>query len=292
MRLSALAASIGVMTVCAGSAAAQTAFGAGSGTGWTDSGWTDSGSPITARLNSQADFVPASDRTYGPTRTQTQTFASVDDDLSPWVATSRDVWTNADTHSDRMRVRTAGPLRRLDGAPVPTGPAESLGMEAEAYDVSFVRGWPTLVGYTQSGLEVTLTPHAGFGVGSRGGSAEAGATVRIGRDLDRLVPEGQDAFGQRGRWYIYAAGSGRAVGYNFARTRDGDYARSGYSHDSGVFLGDAQLGVAWRRGDMQSSFGIIYREIEAEGLHVGSRSGIDTDVSEGMVAFQLSIKPE
>ncbi|MDZ4365185.1 lipid A-modifier LpxR family protein, partial [Brevundimonas sp.] len=145
---------------------------------------------------------------------------------------------------------------------------------------------------TPSGLEVSVTPHAGFGVGNRGGSAEAGATVRIGRDLDRLVPEGQDAFGERGRWYIYAAGSGRAVGYNFARNRDGDYARSGYSHDSGVFLGDAQLGVAWRRGDMQSSFGVIYREIEPEGLRVGSRSGIDTDVSEGLIAFQLSIKPE
>jgi hypothetical protein len=290
MRLSALAASIGVMTVCAGSAAAQTSFGAGSGLGWTDSA-----SPITARLNSQASFVPATDRAYGPAgpaRTEAQTFASADDALSPWVATSRDVWTSSDTHSDRVRVRSAGPLRRLDGAPVPTGPRDSLGVQAEDYDISFVRGWPTVVGYTPSGLEVSVTPHAGVGVGSRGGSAEAGATVRIGRDLDKLVPEGQDAFGERGRWYIYAAGSGRAVGYNFARNRDGDYARSGYSHDSGVFLGDAQLGVAWRRGDMQSSFGVIYREIEPEGLRVGSRSGIDTDVSEGLIAFQLSIKPD
>ncbi|MDZ4364179.1 MAG: DUF2219 domain-containing protein, partial [Brevundimonas sp.] len=143
MRLSALAASIGVMTVCAGSAAAQTSFGAGSGLGWTDSN-----SPITARLNSQASFVPASDRTYGPVRTEAQTFASADDALSPWVATSRDVWTTTDTYSDRVRVRSAGPLRRLDGAPVPTGPRDSLGVQAEDYDVSFVRGWPTVVGYT------------------------------------------------------------------------------------------------------------------------------------------------
>ena len=119
---------------------------------------------------------------------------------------------------------------------------------------------------------------------------EAGATLRIGRDLDRLVPEGEDAFGQRARWYVYAAGSGRAVGYNWARNRDGGYARSGVSHDSGAFLGDASLGVALRRGAVQSSIGLVYREIEAEGLRAGP--GVDTDVSEGLIAFQLSIKPE
>jgi len=69
------------------------------------------------------------------------------------------------------------------------------------------------------------------GVGSRGGSTEAGATLRIGPDLDRLVPEGEEAFGQRPRWYLYAAGSGRAVGYNWARNRQGDYAGSGMRQD-------------------------------------------------------------
>ena len=33
-------------------------------------------------------------------------------------------------------------------------------------------------GYTASGLEVTLTPHAGIGVGDRGGTAEAGEAYR------------------------------------------------------------------------------------------------------------------
>jgi hypothetical protein len=81
------------------------------------------------------------------------------------------------------------------------------------------------------------------------------------------------------------------VGYNFARNRDGDYARSGVSHDAGAFLGDAQLGVAMRRGAMQSSIGLIYRELEPGGMTRGL-GGMDTDVSEGMLAFQLSIKPE
>ena len=62
------------------------------------------------------------------------------------------------------------------------------------------------------------------------------------------------------------------------------------SHDSGAFLGDASLGVAWRKGDIQGSFGLVYREVEAEGLYTGPE--VDNEVDEGLIAFQLSIKPE
>ena len=61
------------------------------------------------------------------------------------------------------------------------------------------------------------------------------------------------------------------------------------SHDEGAFLGDASIGVAYRRGPVQSSFGVVYREIEANGIR--AYNGIKTDVSEGLVAFQLTIRP-
>ncbi|MNT32845.1 hypothetical protein D3C72_1687460 [compost metagenome] len=61
------------------------------------------------------------------------------------------------------------------------------------------------------------------------------------------------------------------------------------SHDTGAFLGDASVGVAYRRGAVQSSFGVAYREIEANGIR--AYNGINTDVSEGLVAFQLTIRP-
>ncbi|WP_296166786.1 lipid A-modifier LpxR family protein [uncultured Brevundimonas sp.] len=212
------------------------------------------------------------------------------DRAEPRAVVERDVWFSGGGFDDRLRLRTEGSLRRADGAPVPPGPQDRAGWDTEHYDVSYVRGWTETLGQTGSGLDVTLTPHVGVGVGSRGNSTEAGATLRIGRNLDRLVPEGSEAFGERPRWYVYAAGSGRAVGYNFARTRDGDYARSGVSHDSGNFLGDASIGVAMRKGAVQGSVGLVYREIETEGLRAGN--GIDTDVSEGVIAFQLSIKPD
>tara|TARA_R110000787_G_scaffold83684_1_gene179967 strand:+ start:19 stop:906 length:888 start_codon:yes stop_codon:yes gene_type:complete len=208
----------------------------------------------------------------------------------PYAVVRHDIWFETPEFTDRLRLRTEGELRRADGAPVPVNPMDPAALEAEHYDLSYIRGWPATLGYTASGLEVTLTPHAGIGVGTRGGTAEAGAMLQIGADMERLVPEGRTAFGERARWYIYAAGSGRAVGYNFARTRDGDFARSGVSHDSSNFIGDASLGVAFRKGDVQSSIGLVYRELGPSDLRAGH--GVDTDVSEGLVAFQLSIKPD
>lgn len=203
------------------------------------------------------------------------------------VVERRDIWRENGNVSDRVRLTTRGGLRRADGAPIPPTAQDAAGFDVDSYDVSYTRGWEAARTTTRSGLAVSLTPHAGLGMGDSGGTAEAGATLKIGPDT--LAPDGAERFGERARWYLYAAGSGRAVGYNFARNRDGDYARSGMSHDAGAFLGDASIGVAYRRGDMQGSFGVVYREVRAEGLR---GEGIDTDVTEGLVAFQLSIRPK
>jgi hypothetical protein len=242
---------------------------------------------LLTRLDRDARYAndPARDATGGWTG-----YAPERDRTSQWAASSRDVWFESGGYDDRLRLRTEGSVRRLDGSPLPPGPLDPATFDAEHYDLTYTRGWTETLGQTASGLDVTLTPHVGVGVGTRGGTTEAGATLRIGRGIEKLVPDGGDEFGERPRWYLYAAGSGRAVGYNFARTRDGDFARSGYSQDSGNFLGDASVGVAMRRGPVHTSVSLAYREIETEGLRAGH--GVDTDVSEGVIAFQLSIKPE
>ena len=244
-------------------------------------------SDLLMRLDRNARFEAAGNHAYG----EADEWVGARPARGPgWAASNRDVWYEGSDYSDRLRLRTEGRLRRAGGSPLPPGPLDAAALDAEDYDLTWTRGWTESLGQTADGLDVTLTPHIGVGVGSRGDVTEAGATLRIGRDLDRLVPEGEEAFGERARWYVYAAGSGRAVGYNWARNRDGDFARSGVSHDSGAFLGDASLGVALRRGAVHSSVGLVYREIETEGLRAGH--GVDTDVSEGLIAFQLSIKPE
>jgi hypothetical protein len=256
---------------------------------WSD-GEQRTASSITAQLNRQPGFSVASGRAFGPV-VEFATDYTPATAASPFAATTtRDIWRDGEGYSDRLRLRQRGELRRADGSPLPLTPLDQAAFDADGYDFTYTRGWPVARGYTASGLEVTLTPHAGVGVGDRGGRAEAGATLTIGQNADGMVPEGMEAFGERARWYLYAAGSGTAVGYNFARNRDGDFARSGVSRDSGSFLGDASIGVAMRRGHVQGSFGLVYRELEAEGLRGGE--GFDRDVTEGLVAFQLSIKPE
>ena len=255
----------------------------------------DARETVTAQLNRQSAFNVAADRAFGPALEFETDFTpeavAPPTVRSAFAATSRrDIWREGPGYSDRLRLTTRGALRRADGAPAPLTPRDQSDFDVDDYDVSYTRGFAAARGYTPSGLEVSLTPHAGVGMGEDGGTAEAGATLRIGSGLEDMVRDGSAAFGQRARWYLYAAGSGRAVGYNFARTRDGDFARSGVTHDSGAFLGDASVGVALRRGDMQGSFGIVYREIKAEGLRGGH--GFDREVEEGLVAFQLSIKPE
>lgn len=235
-----------------------------------------------ARREATPDQGPGSETAWAspPTR----------DRASPWAAASRDVWFDNGAFDDRLRLQTDGPVRRVDGSALPPGPLDPAAYEAVQYDLTYTRLWTETLVRTPSGLALTITPHIGVDVGSQGGSTEAGATLRVGQDIDRMVPEGEAAFGERPRWYLYAAGSGRAVGYNWARNRDGDFDRSGVTRDAGSFMGDASLGLAMRRGPVHSSFGLVYREIETEGLRAGY--GLDTDVSEGLVAFQLSIKPE
>jgi len=262
---------------------------AASAQAWASNAFDDDPGAVTSRLNGQMPYTAAPDARFGPAVDFASDLTSAD--MSPLVAADRrDIWIEGDGRTERITLETAGRLRRADGSPLPVTPRDQAELEPEAYDLRYVRGFRPAVGRTASGLEVSLTPHAGFGVGSEGGSAEAGATLKIGSGLERMVPDGDEAFGERSRWYVYAAGSGRAVGYNFARTRDGDYARSGYSHDSGSFLGDASIGVAYRRGAVRSSIGLVYREIEQKGdLH--GFEGLDDDVDEGMIAFQLSIRP-
>lgn len=238
-----------------------------------------------ARLDSRLPFTVEPDAAFGAP-VQFNDVARLSADQGEL---RQEAWFAGDGFTDRLRITTTGELRRADGSPAPPRALDPVAFSGESYDVTYTRGWTAAKGRTASGLEVSLTPHAGFGVGSDGPSAEAGATLRIGENLDRLAPNGDEAFGERPRWYLYAAGSKRAVGYNFARTRDGDFARSGVSQDAGTYLGDASIGVAYRRGAVQSSFGVVYREIEAKGLR--GYQGIRTDVSEGLVAFQLTIRP-
>lgn len=200
-----------------------------------------------------------------------------------------------------------GPINqiRVSMAEVPSiaavAPLTLVRPDGDAYDlrdvdVTITRGWPAVLALAGRKYALDVTPHAGLGFGGAGGSAEAGATVRLGKTRnmgDRVsdalgVRAGDATFGDRGRWYIYAAASGRAVGLNMLRGQNGDWTRAGFSQDvTSRLIGDSQAGVAWRKGPIQASFGYIHREIRAkEGI-----LGLVTQ-KDDVVALSFSLKPQ
>jgi len=193
---------------------------------------------------------------------------------------------------DSVRVNIAGVLRTPGGLPVNLGRGA---FEARDVDVTLMRRWPNAVSFSSDGLAFDVSPHAGLGVGNRGGQAEGGATLTVSKSredqaVERLKDMGVKdgaSFGDTGRWYLFAAASGRAVGLNVLRDEHG-WDRAGWSTDTtGALVGDAQVGVGWRKGDMQSSFGVIHREVKGQHMIFGQETRDDT-----VAAFTFSLRPQ
>jgi hypothetical protein len=193
---------------------------------------------------------------------------------------------------DSVRINIAGALRGPGGLPLNLAHGQ---FDARSVDVTLIRTWPQALSLaTDSGLAFQVSPHAGLGFSSRGGQAEAGAVLKVSKSrgaaaLERLrdmgVADGT-TFGDTGRWYLFAAASGRAVGLNMLPS-DFGWSRAGWSTDETTDLvGDAQIGVGWKKGDVQSSFGVIHREVKGRHMVFHQDTRDDT-----VAAFTLTIKP-
>jgi hypothetical protein len=191
---------------------------------------------------------------------------------------------------DSLRVSVGGTIRTPGGAPLNLSHGQ---YGAQAYEVALTREWPAALAFEGDELGVDVTPHAGLGMTSIGGSAEAGATVRlmqkdaaIKERLNALGVHDGAAFGDKGRWYLFAAASGRAVGLNMLHSEQG-WDRAGVTTDqTSTLIGDTQVGVGFRKGPMQTSFGYIHRDVKGQNL----LWGVDPK-SDSMVAFSFQIRP-
>ena len=203
-----------------------------------------------------------------------------------WRSTQAPLFAKA-----KLRVSLADPL----AAPgVGAGQLARSAAAAQGYEVSLVRDWPGAVSLRSSKAQLEVSPHAAVGVTGRGGLAEAGARVELSKRVDDEVVAHLGAmgvndgrvFGDKGRWYLFAAASGRAVGLNMLRN-GGGWDRAGWSTDeSSTLVGDAQVGVGWRKGPMQTSLGFLHREAKAQHAYYGYQSEPDT-----MVAFSFAVRP-
>jgi hypothetical protein len=173
-----------------------------------------------------------------------------------------------------------------------------VGFDDDRLDKVTVKSWPKAVSFESDSFEFEVAPHAGFGVSARGrGQAEGGATITVSPKTrgERAMAQLRDmgvkdggSYGDAGRWYLFAAASGQAVGLNMMRSDRGGWDRAGWSTDTtGALVGDAQVGVGWRKGDMQSSFGVIHREVKGQHMVFGQQTRDDT-----VAAFTFSFRPQ
>jgi hypothetical protein len=161
--------------------------------------------------------------------------------------------------------------------------------DPHAESVAVIRVWPKALTFDQGAMSFDFSPHAGLSHG--GDAAEAGATIEVSRSeaaANRLKAMGVKdgaTFGDKGRWYLFAAASGRAVGLNMLHGENG-WDRSLSTDPTSKLVGDTQVGIGWRKGAMQSSFGYVHRKVKGEHLLYG----VDPH-DDDMVAFSVSVKP-
>lgn len=167
-----------------------------------------------------------------------------------------------------------------------------------AYGVDYTRTWPAALRGATGAYAIDVSPQAGVGYGAAGASVGGGATVRLStqsRDakiVDRLKAMGVEdgaRYGEQGRWYLFAAASGRAVGLNMVANGQGGLARDGWSTDPAALVGDAQLGIGWRRGDAQTSLGYLMRKVRVRDDYASRL--VDLPSNEQIAGITFSYKP-
>jgi hypothetical protein len=190
----------------------------------------------------------------------------------------------------RLKISLAGTTRDPSGLPA-LAPSDRASFETEGFDISLRQDWHDAVRIDAGGADLAITPHAELAFSDAGPGAGAGATVSIedkvaGR-LSRLGVRDGKSFGDRGRWYLYAATSGKSVGLNMLRGADGEFRREGWSVDgASALVSDAQVGVGWRKGALQTSVGYMHREVKPQhGI-----AGMETK-DDNLVAVSFSFKP-
>lgn len=113
-------------------------------------------------------------------------------------------------------------------------------------------------------------PGSGLDIASAVFSEPVGA-ARRGRpllDIKRLTLRigASDSVKKKGRWFVFAAGSGEAFGLNLVKDPLRGWKPAGWSVENLAEFGKAQLGIGWRRGAQQLSASVARREISAYGL--------------------------
>jgi hypothetical protein len=108
-----------------------------------------------------------------------------------------------------------------------------------------------------------------------------------GKLRDLGVKDGAAQYGAQGRFYLFAAVHGQAVGLNL-QTQGGGLHRTGWSTDqTSALVGDGQVGVGWRKGGMEAAIGYVHRGVHLRNVPVG----VSDSWADDMGALSFTFRP-
>ncbi len=201
---------------------------------------------------------------------------------------------------DTVRLTVASTARGPGGL-VLAEPGSRFAPDTQSVNLDFERAWPSALSIANGRYDVDVAPHAGLSMTDYGGSAPAGAAIRlqlpearsdsVGRRLG-FTTDREGASSSRGRWFLFAEGSGELVGVHLSRNGGGFMPHAALTVDDGIqptVVSDSQAGIGWRRGDLQASFGYVHREIRNDASAAANRQ--TADIKGDMVAVTFSLRP-
>lgn len=162
-------------------------------------------------------------------------------------------------------------VHRNIGSKKPMGWDHQLKNEIGGVNLGYQRSWRGLIPMKILGFDFDLTPpHAGGAIGNIYTYANAGATVRYGKQLvldygpPRIQPSmpGSEFFvpQENLRWYVFAGIDGRAIARNIFI--DGNTFENSRSADKEQFVGDLQYGIVLTKGKLRVSYTHVIRSRE------------------------------
>src|SRR6185436_4739093 len=153
--------------------------------------------------------------------------------------------------------------------------------DTPGYQLLYEHRWRNIGKRRLGPLEMDFSPHLGFSLGNIATYANAGITLRLGRDLrndfgvPRIRPslpgssffQPRDGFG----WYVFAGVDARGVAYNIFL--DGDAPTYDVDIHKETFVYDGQVGFAvlWRK--LRVAYTYVIRSKEYEGQDQPDRFG-------------------
>lgn len=209
-----------------------------------------------------------------------------------WLYAGMSVVYSTSNHIDTwsLNIGTVGP--RAKGEEVQNGfhdlinSNEAAGWSNQIDDKGGVvlvveRKWRAIAESEMIGLGVDMMPHIGLSLGNIEQYANAGFTVRIGKDLrndfgpPRIHPSlpGTSFFVPEDSWswYLYAGVDGRYVDRNiFIDDFDESFR---WNIEKERWVGDLQLGLVLTRGDFRLAYSYVYRSEQFRQQENGDRFG-------------------